>query len=143
MNEGRRRPHVRLAPADALAAIGAGVLGTGFWVGMTALFHLVFHLQPAIIGALAGWTLRWRAGPGLSRTRTVVVAATSAAGVVGGAAAIAALGGGADPVPFTVAVGVGGTITGLWLLARPRAADRPASPAPGPGGPRAEGAERA
>ena len=86
---------------------------------MTGVFDLIFHLQPALVGIVAGWALRRVAMPGLSAGRTATLAVVTAAGVAGGSVAIAAFHGPTDPLPFTIIVAAAGGLLGGALLLSP------------------------
>jgi hypothetical protein len=112
---------VREAPVLTPIGVGAALLGAaagaGLWVGMTATFHLIFHLQPALIGAGAGWAVRRSDGLGWTPGRGIAVLIASGAALAGGLAAIHAAHGPTDPLPLTLVIAVAGAGIGQILLA--------------------------
>jgi hypothetical protein len=105
------------------ASIGA-LVAAAFWVGMTAAFHLTFHLQPMLVGIASGWAVRRTARPGWTAGQAMVVLVASAAGLTGGILAIAAIHGPTDALPVAIVVGSAGVAVGDVLLARPPAGER-------------------
>jgi hypothetical protein len=113
--------HVGLGPRELLWTLGAAATAAGFWVGMTAVFDLIFNLHPALVGIVAGWSLRRVTGPGLTAGRAATLAVVSAAGVAGGSVGIAALHGPTDSLPLRIIVAAAGGLLGAALLLRPSA----------------------
>jgi len=96
----------------------AGLAASLFWVAMAYAVHLTFHLQPALVGAAAGWAyrraLRRRGGTG---PVLVTVVLTSAL-VASGAGIIAAGHRGLDAPWLIALVAAAGLLLGLGILRR-------------------------
>lgn len=112
---GSRGPLSRRGVAFGAAGAAAGV---AVWVAMSAAFDLIFHLQPALVGLLAGWAMRRADGLGLDGARATAATGLSALGLAVGVPLLDALDAPRDPLWLTLLVGAAGAAGGLYLLSR-------------------------
>lgn len=93
-------------------------------MGATIALELIFHFHPALLGVVAGWTLRAILGPGLSAGRAAWIAGLSFAGAIAGQLVIEALGGSVDPLAAVVVIATVGIAAGAVIVARPQSRRR-------------------